>query len=403
MKAMLKMRKTAVRAACLAVVLASCGTTNNAAAQGDRVAEQTAAQQPVLSDTLEAAPESNTLTLIAAGDNLYHDVMIRPSDKKNNAYNFDTYYAFVKPLIENADIAFVNQETVLGGERFGFSGYPQFNTPQEAGDALVAAGFDVISHATNHIMDKGEAAVFAAMDFWDARPDIKYLGIHRKPEQRDKQIIIEKNNIKIGFLAYTYGTNGLPVPKDKPYLVSLIDTAVMAKEIDALRPNCDFLIVAMHWGNEYEHTYSAQQKRLAEFLAEHRVDLVIGHHPHVLQPVETISRSDGGTMLCVYSLGNFISAQTEWPRLLGGLLYLGIKKSVADSKITIEKAGVIPVVTHYETGHTNFRIYPLSDYTDELAKKHGNNRQGKEISIPRFKTLARDVLGASLIDEDVLP
>jgi poly-gamma-glutamate synthesis protein (capsule biosynthesis protein) len=361
-------------------------------AQGQPVPGQPAPRQP------EPEPPPDTLTLVAAGDNLYHDVMIRPSNKKNNVYNFDDHYVLVKPLIESADIAFVNQETLLAGERFGFSGYPEFNTPQEVGDALISAGFDVVSHATNHIMDKGEEAVFATMDFWDARPEIKYLGIHRTAELRTRQIIIEKNNIKVGFLAYTYGTNWLPIPRDKPYLVSLIDTAVMAKEIDALRPNCDFLVVAMHWGDEYEHTYNRAQKKLAEFLAEHRVDLVIGHHPHVLQPVETVVRSDGGTMLCVYSLGNFISAQIERPRLLGGILYLRIKRSVPGSEIVIEKAGVIPVVTHYEAGYANFRIYPLCDYTDELAKKHRNNRQDNAISSLWFNTLSHEVLGSSVLD-----
>jgi len=196
-------------------------------------------------------PQVDTLTIVAVGDNLFNDPLFQLSGG-NRTYDFDSYYTQVKPIIEKADIAFVNQETLLAGERFGYSGYPRFNTPQKAGDALVTAGFDVVNHATNHIMDKGEAAILATLDFWNTHPEVKVLGIHRSTETRNQQIIIEKNNIKVGFLAYTYGTNDIPVPRGKSYLVSLIDTAVMIKEIDALRPNCDFLVVSMHWGNEYD-------------------------------------------------------------------------------------------------------------------------------------------------------
>jgi poly-gamma-glutamate synthesis protein (capsule biosynthesis protein) len=345
----------------------------------------------------EPSPGPDFLTLVAAGDNLFHDVMILPPPE-NETYHFESIYSLIKPYIEPADIAFINQETLLAGKDFGFSGYPQFNTPQELGDALLSVGFDVVNHATNHIMDKGEKAVFATMDYWDTRPEMTYLGIHRSPEQRNRQIIIEKNHIKIGFLAYTMETNGLPVPKDKPYLVSLGNTAVMAEEIDRLRPNCDFLVVSMHWGLEYEHTPNANQEKLGNFLAEHKVDLVIGHHPHVIQPFRSLPRPDGGTMFCFYSLGNFVSAQIRSPTLLGGLMYLRIKKS--ESLITVEKAGIIPVVTHYEGEFTGFRIYPLKDYTEDLAKLHRSRQMGNEVTPRFFKTLADEIFNSTLIEEN---
>ena len=337
-------------------------------------------------------PAHHKLILVAAGDNLFHDTMIRPSP---GGFNFRPYYSAIKPLIEKADLAFINQETLLAGEEFGFSGYPRFNTPQELGLALIDTGFDIINHANNHVMDKGERAVFATMDFWDNHPEITYLGIHRSPEIRNTPIIIEKNNITLGFLSYTYGTNGLPVPRDKPFLVSLIDMDIMEREINAIRPLCDFLIVSMHWGIEYEHTPSAQQRRQSAFLAELGVDLVIGHHPHVLQPMVYIPGNEDNEMLCVYSLGNFLSAQAQNATLLGGLLYLEIRKE--EDQMFIDKSGIIPTVTHYEQGSTNFRVYPLHDYTEEIFARH-LNRTRSGLTLDFLNNLARTVLGENIIN-----
>jgi poly-gamma-glutamate synthesis protein (capsule biosynthesis protein) len=274
------------------------------------------------------------------------------------------------------------------------------------GRALAATGFNVINHANSHTMDKGERAVFATMDFWDTIPGITVLGVHRSQEQRDLPKLITKNNITFGFLSYTYGTNGIPVPSGKPWLVSLINREIMAKEIDALRPLCDVLVVCMHWGEEYQYAYNRSQASLATFLAERRVDLIIGHHPHVLQPVEFIERNDGATMLCFYSLGNLISAQVHPSTLLGALAYIKIKKipaAIGDSGagIVFEDAGAIPVVTHYEGTPASFKVYPLYAYTEELAKKHWRNRSGKEltkeITLDGLNGIAKGVLSDKLM------
>jgi poly-gamma-glutamate synthesis protein (capsule biosynthesis protein) len=346
----------------------------------------------------ERRGEARYLTLLAAGDNLLHDVMIR-RDPKTGGWNFDDYYIEVKALVEAADIAFINQETLLAGEKYGFSGYPRFNTPAEAGTALAAAGFDVVNHATNHIMDKGEAAVFATMDFWDTRPGVSYLGIHRSQEERGaKKIIIEKNNITVGFLAYTYGTNGIPVPGDKPYLVSLINEAVMEKEIAALRPLCDILVVSMHWGEEYRQTATGEQERLARFLAAQNVDLILGHHPHVLEPYAYLDRPDGGRTLCFYSLGNFLSGQQTTATQLGALAYVRIKKT--RNTVAIDAEGIIPVVNHFAGDFTRFRVYPLYRYTEALAEKHLLRLRGREFSVPWLHSLVKQVIGEGNIISD---
>ncbi|MDR1469378.1 MAG: CapA family protein [Spirochaetaceae bacterium] len=323
------------------------------------------------------------------GDNLIHIQIIDSSlivtDAKP-AYNFDPIYQYIKEDIEKADVAFLNQETLFAGEAFGFSGYPQFNAPVALGQTITNLGFDVVNHATNHIMDKGEAAVRATIDYWEERPDVAYLGIHASEEARKVPKIVEKNGIKLGFLSYTYGTNGLPVPKNAPYLVSLIDSGVMAQEIDALRPFCDYLIVSMHWGDEYDHTPTKRQEALAVFLAEHNVDLVLGHHPHVLQEMRQIKRPDGGEMLVYFSLGNFVSAQNRLPTLLGGMARVRLVKDNGGTRW--EAASLTPLVTHYEKGYTGFRVYRFEDYTDALAARHGSG----VMDVDKLKGIIKNVI-----------
>jgi poly-gamma-glutamate synthesis protein (capsule biosynthesis protein) len=358
-----------------------------------------ACKEPGVSVANQAAekppePEISTLTILAAGDNLIHDIIYlaqrlpvtEAGASAEESYNFDSCYEHIRGLIEKADIAFINQETVLGGRQIGHSGYPVFNTPQETGDALLKAGFDVVNHASNHVMDRGERAVTGTMDYWDTKPAMTVLGLFRTKEEREtKKQIIEKNGIKLGFLSYTYGLNGFSLPQDKPWLVPLIDTEVMARELDALRPLCDLLIVSMHWGNEFSHDISGQQRELSAFLALHQADLVIGHHPHVTEPVEIITRPDGGKLVCYYSLGDFLShTQSDWTpdTMLGALAYVTVKKVAfpegsefggqipgsAKSITTIEEIKAIPTVSHYGKGRRPpFTVYPLYEYTNELA------------------------------------
>ena len=341
---------------------------------------------PVETGEIIEQHQSDYLTIVAVGDNLYHAVMIQSGEEGD----YEKYYEAIRPLIEKADIAFINQETLLAGKDFGFSGYPFFNTPQKLGQAIKAIGFDVVNHATNHIMDKGEKAVFATMDFWDTIPEVQILGIHRSEEQRKLPRLIKKNNITIGLLSYTYGTNGIPVPKDKPYLVSLINTEIMKKEIEALRPLCDFLVVSMHWGIEYRYDYNKNQETLAAFLAEQMVDMVIGHHPHVIQPIEYVKRPDGAFMLCFYSLGNFLSAQIQTSTLLGAMAYIKIK---GGSSVEIVEAGAIPLITHYERNYQGMKVYPLYEYSDDLAEKHRKNQANKEFTLEYFSDLSTKIFG----------
>ena len=348
--------------------------------------------------------QTSMITIVAAGDNLIHDIIYNRAriSSEEDKFDFTANYAQITPIIKSADIAFVNQETVLGGKQFGHSGYPVFNTPQDAGVGLINAGFNVINHASNHVLDKGEKAAVATMDFWESL-GVRYLGIFRTEEKRKTgHQIVEKNGIKVGFLSYTYGLNGFPLPKDKPWMVGIIDKDVMALEIGQLRPLCDLLVVSMHWGNEFQHTVSSTQKELANFLAVHKVDVIIGHHPHVTCPIEVISRPDGGNLFVYYSLGDLVShTQSDWTpdTITGGLAFIRVKKTQIKSGTSciVETAAVIPTVCHYNYDRQSpFVVYPLWDYPEELASKHYKSK----MTVDYLRGVAQQVFGIRVLEKD---
>jgi poly-gamma-glutamate synthesis protein (capsule biosynthesis protein) len=366
----------------------------------DAVASDLPAIEPFAEDTdgKDEKPRLYSLTLLAAGDNLFHEPIIK-ENRHDGAYNFSPVYSEVKTIIENADLAFINQETVMAGDEFGFSGYPAFNTPQSLAQTLADTGFDIVNHANNHAMDMGGDGLLATLELWDAFPGVTVLGARKAEEE---QIIITKNNITLGFLSYTYGLNGIPLPKSKPNLVSLINREKISKDIEALRPLCDFLIVSMHWGDEYRLVEPGQdQKNLAAFLAGLNADLIIGHHPHVLQRFETLPRPDGKETLCFYSLGNFVSNQRGKERLLGALMSVTFTKERVNlrEELSICHSGLIPVVCHYDRGFVNTKVYPLYSYSEEMLEKHGARFEDEEMTFAYFNSVL-DQLETEIITRD---
>ena len=314
-------------------------------------------------------PQRYTLSFIAAGDNLFHDSIIH-SYYADGVHDFTPIYTEIKSFVENADLAFINQETVMAGSRYGYSGYPLFNTPQSLAGTLAETGFDIVNLANNHAMDMGRDGLYATLDLLDSIEGLTVIGARKEGESAR---IITKNNITLGFLAYTHSLNGIPLPRDNPNLVSMINRERMAMEINQLRPLCDFLIVSIHWGAEYLLEPGRDQTDLAMFLAQHNVDLIIGHHPHVLQRVEIIILPDGRETICFYSLGNFVSSQRERERIIGGMIILNFTKTVSSVKteLSISNFGILPVITHYNRNYRNTKIYPLYSYTEELLETHG--------------------------------
>jgi poly-gamma-glutamate capsule biosynthesis protein CapA/YwtB (metallophosphatase superfamily) len=343
-----------------------------------------------------------SLTLIAAGDNLFHETIIG-THKENDTYNFSPIYTEIKSIVENADLAFINQETVMGGERFGYSGYPTFNTPQSLAKTIADTGFDIVNQATNHSMDMGRDGLYAALNLWEKTEGITVIGARKTGVSRR---IAVKNNISLGFLSYTYGLNGFALPAGEPNLVSLINKNKMTEEIKALRPLCDFLIVSMHWGEEYLLAEpGADQIELARFLAGLDVDLIIGHHPHVLQRTETLIRPNGKKTLCFYSLGNFVSNQREKERILGALMLVTFTKEglvLLPYELSISNYAMIPVICHFESNYKNTKVYPLYSYTQELLDKHLLLQFDKTMDMNFFYSVLTR-LGTKMIMHDPFP
>ena len=320
--------------------------------------------------TATVAPVS--VNLIAVGDMLLHGGIHNSAMQADGSYNYAHVFEHTKDRIAAADIAVANQEVILGGVELGVSSYPQFNSPQDFGDALVDAGFDVILHASNHTMDKDTVAVLNTIHFWkEKHPDITFLGINENQEERDTIRIVEKDGVKLAMLNYTYGLNGFSLPSDKPYLVNLMDEAhktEIAEDLKKAREEADFVIVYPHWGTEYVLEATDEQKQWAQFFADNGADLIIGTHPHVVEPVEWITASDGRQTLVYYSLGNYISIQYYNYSMLGGFAEVTITKDSSGTYISDYDMDFL--VTHYTAGRTEMTTYFLSDYTDELASCH---------------------------------
>jgi len=367
----------------------------------------------------EKPPYQHTVSFIAVGDNLFHETIIRAALTEDGSYDFSPIYTEVKHIVQKADLAFINQETVMAGTSFGYSGYPQFNTPQSLGRTLADTGFDIVNLANNHAMDKGRSGLYATLDFLDTIRQFTVIGARKEGESAR---IITKNHIKLGFLSYTFSLNGIPLPADNPNLVSMIDREKMTEEIKALRPACDFLIVSMHWGAEYLLEPDKSQTDLALFLTEQNVDLILGHHPHVLQRFEELPRPDGKKTLCFFSLGNFASNQRERERIIGAMVFLVFAKNPTGTTIqAVESAllrpigsgrseftsgeyvifnfGILPIITHYDRNFRNTKLYPLYAYTEELINSHRLKNEGPGLSFEFFKGVT-DRLNTNIITHD---
>lgn len=273
---------------------------------------------------IEEKEKHYELSLIAVGDNLIHGSVYRDANKhaNYNGYDFKPIITNIKEIVSNYDVAYYNQETILGGTELGLSDYPTFNSPYEAGDAMIDAGFNLVSLATNHTMDSGKKAVENSCNYWNEKKEVLTSGSYCSEEEKNEIRIKEKNNITYTMLNYTYGTNGMPVSND--YLVNIWPTDIdninnpekdtkyqayktkVKEDIEKVRDKVDLLIVAMHWGVEYTHNPTEYEKDMASYLSSLGVDLIIGTHPHVIQPVTWIDNT-----LVIYSLGNFLSAQYQ--------------------------------------------------------------------------------------------
>ena len=329
-------------------------------------------EEPSDSTTLSAQEMLSKATFTAVGDNLIHDTVYEQAQARTNdgSYDFSYDYAEIKKYIEEPDVAILNQETIISTEH-QVSSYPMFNSPPELGQEMIDTGFDVFNIATNHSLDKGESGLISTINYWKEKGVITtgaYLN-----DADFKIPVNEVNGIKIAYLGFTEQTNGLKLPADSEVVLVLAkDEALLESKIHQAKQMADVVIVNAHWGEEYTHEPTASEKQMAQKLCDWGADVVIGNHPHVIQPVEFITSTDGShTMLCAYSLGNFISAQRKQATMLGGMLNFTVVKNNSTGAVNIENVRFRGTVTHYTYGMGNIRVYCLDDYTPELAANHG--------------------------------
>ncbi len=334
-------------------------------------------------------PTNQTISIVAAGDNLLHMPVINSGKKADGSYDFSHIFAKLQPLFKDADLAIIGQETIFGGAHLDYSGYPLFNSPSDMGKTLVNEGFDIVLHASNHVLDRFSEGVENTLKFWDEYPEVSVLGINKNEEEKQKVTILNIKGARLAVLNYTYGTNGISVPSDKKYLVNYIDPEKIKQDALFSEQNADFTIAFMHWGTEYSFSPDSFQKELCEDMCEWGVDLVIGAHPHVIEPVEWYTNENGNEMLVYYSLGNFVSRQLEAKNLLGGLAQIDLKYN--GERVYIHDYTFIPIVTHYDTNYQNFAVYRLKEYTDSLASTHGVAQKDGAVSVKRWRSMVEYV------------
>lgn len=350
---------------------------------------------PTPAPTEEPAPE---VTLLMVGDILLHTPLAESGRKAEGGYDFEAVFANLKEEISEADVALVNQEVIIGGAELGVSGYPSFNAPYELGDALIDAGFDLILHATNHALDKGKKGVENCISFWrESYPDTPVLGIHDSEASQEEIYVLEEDGLRIAVLNYTYGTNGIPMPADMPYAVDMLDKERAADDLRRAEELADFVIVCPHWGTEYVLEQTKVQEDWAEFFVENGADLILGTHPHVIEPIEWVTSENGNRGLVYYSLGNFVNwtsgtGKGVANRMVGGMAQVTISVDETGQAV-ITDYGVEPVVCHVESGFGGVTVYSLKEYTEELAARNEIVKQDGSFSLEYCRKLAEDVFG----------
>ena len=344
-----------------------------------------------LAESSDQPPEATSeYKIIMVGDVLLHTPVEESCLQPDGSYDYDSLFSHTKEEIAAADLALVNQEVIIGGADLGISGYPCFNADYSLCDSLVGAGFDVICHATNHAMDKGRAGLVNCAEYWrDEYPQITVLGIHDTADTSTScgadPSIIELGDMRIAVLNYTYGTNGISLPADMSYSVDLLKEEQVAADIRRAEELADFTIVCPHWGTEYRLTPDASQEKWTKIFAENGADLILGTHPHVIEPIEWVTdEASEHEMLVYYSLGNFVNwtsgtGEGVANRMVGGMAEVTITKNDY-GEVEIANYGVKPMISHVASAPEGVTTYFLEDYPEELAEENEIVSQDPEFS-----------------------
>ncbi len=345
----------------------------------------------------ENPEESVRLSFIGMGDNLIHQNINAQSLQSNGKYNFLPKYESVADIIKNADIAFINQEAPICGNSYGITGYPRFNAPEEMIWDLERIGFDVWCFANNHVADKGMQGIGSMLGLIKTS-GMMYTGIYDSKKDSETIRIYEKEGVKIAFLAYTYGTNMYGKKNTYStysYWIPVINRDNIIREVKAAREYADIVIVSMHWGAENKFGLNYEQAEYSQLLADLGVDVILGHHPHVVQKIERIKGQNGNETVCYYSLGNGINSQTPLNNVIGIMASFDIVKDKNGARI--ENVKCIPTIAMQERNSTNVRLIPISEMTEDLAKIHNCNYTDRKVTMAAIRKVLTDNIDAEYL------
>lgn len=376
-----------------------CGKTVGSA-EPDAVAEVTdvitTTETPATTEAPTEPPvEDKTVHVCAAGDNLIHYSVYKNAEKyakDGEKYNFKPLYENVKYIIEGADIAILNQETIISQSneiRGANGGRLLFNSPPEVADAVIDLGFDVFTMANNHLLDCGASGLEESIKFWNEKAeknDLTILGAYLDEKDCENIRIREVNGVKVAFLAYAENLNGFEIPADSSLRVVMnSEEDVIERQIKKASELADAVIVSAHWGAEDTHVVSEDRKILAKKMVNWGADVILGCHTHTAETMEWITREDGTKGFVYYSMGNFICAQTDNFNLVGEIPEFDLVLDGETNELTLENVKCVPTIVHYDDGKfANMRVYPYSKYTPELAASHGIPNAEPKGTYPTF-------------------
>ena len=363
---------------------------------------------PTPTPTPEPVKEIN---LMMVGDNLLHMGIVQTGKQENGTYNFDFLFEGMGDFLEEAEIKMINQETIFGGNEKGFSGFPYFNSPTQVGDAIVNAGFNVVLHSSNHAADKEISGLLSCLEYWKQYPDMTVVGIHE--EEAESAIeIVTIDDVDFAILNYTYGPNMEIIPNSiEGHLDMLCNydaenrldfTSIHPKVLEDIaeaETMADVVIVCPHWGTEYTTKPSSYQQKFAKQMTQAGADIIIGTHPHVVQPVEWIEAENGNRALCYYSLGNYVSTQKQALCMLEAMAWITFTVKGDVVEVKEEATGVLPLVCHYSAMPVRMdRVYLLQDYSEELAAAHGIKAYGGvDLKLEELQGWSQEVFGENVL------
>ena len=345
-------------------------------------------------------PIKTEISFVGVGDNIIYFGNVRDAKSKHieggREYNFLPSYSSVASLIKEADIAFINQETVMTGDAPTY--YPLFNSPQDLAYDLIDVGFDIINMSNNHMLDKGGDGLKATMDFWNTL-DVTTIGGYYNKADFDNVKVYEEKGIKIALLSFTEQTNGNALRADSELYIPYLTESNVRSQVALAKEAADFIIVSVHWGDENTFKPNDYQKKYANLFAELGVDVILGHHPHVIQPVEWLEGANGHKTLCVYSLGNFMAEQEFDFNMIGGMISFNIVKNNENEPVA-EDPVFIPTMFHFPKSFYDNHIFLLEDYTADLAAEHGvKTFYGRSMSYEKLFTYVKNTISAEFLPE----